>query len=369
MSDWQPVVTRILKVERHPDADLLDIATVWDYPIVCKRNEYAVGDLVSYLPIDTIVPDVENFYFLCPQEVEKYEENNEIKTRTLGPKFPLGLVPEKYRQIKSKKIRGIYSQGMLMKAPEGLNEGDSVVELLNLKKFIEEEDNVTSNKTNGNNKSVKKTNGNNEMSPKGWAIPYYDIDGARKYLNCIQNNEEIVLTEKLHGSNAAFCYDGEKLWVKSRNFYKRLSEQDMWWDIALRYDLENKLKAFPRKVFFGEIIGQVSKFRYDAKIEKGALMSTIHFFDVWDIDSARYLDYDDRVQAIKSVGLSPVPELYRGLWLGKELMYSYAEGKSTLNQSHLREGWVLNTVKERYEHKLKSRMQVKLVGEGYNLAK
>jgi len=50
-------------------------------------------------------------------------------------------------------------------------------------------------------------------------------------------------------------------------------------------------------------------------------------------------------------------------------MYPYAEGTSTLNPKHVREGWVLRTVKERYEPKLDSRMQVKLVGEGYNLKK
>lgn len=50
-------------------------------------------------------------------------------------------------------------------------------------------------------------------------------------------------------------------------------------------------------------------------------------------------------------------------------MYPYAEGLTTLGGRHIREGWVLNTLVERYEPKLDSRMQVKLVGEGYNLQK
>lgn len=361
MSDWQPQVTRILKVEKHPDADALDIATVWDYPVVCKRNEYQEGELTAYIPIDTIVPDTQDFYFLCPLIREKYEEDGEVKERLLGPKYPVGSVPEKYRRIKAKKMRGRYSQGMLMKPPTGLVDGDSIVEVMGLKKWEEQEEE--------NLPGLKKTGTNAEKAPQGWAIPHYDIDGIRKYLNCILPDEQIVLTEKIHGSNAAFSHDGNRLWVKSRNYYKKMDEDDMWWDIALRYDLESKLKEHPHMVFFGEVYGQVKGFRYDTVIAEGRLMTKIRFFDVWDTKTMRYIDYQDKVNMVHSVGLETAPELYRGPWLGKEIMYPYAEGVSTLNPKHIREGWVLNTLVERYEPRLDSRMQVKLVGEGYNLQK
>ena len=200
-------------------------------------------------------------------------------------------------------------------------------------------------------------------------MPHYDIDGIRKYLDCLGENEQVVLTEKIHGSNAGFCHDGTRLWSKSRNFFKKQDPDDMWWDIAMRYDLATKLSQFPMMVFFGEVYGQVKGFRYDTVIENGVLLTKVRFFDVWDTKQLRYLDYDVRVQTLVSAGLDPVPELYRGPWLGKEQMYPYAEGMSTLNPKHIREGFVLNTLTERYEPKLDSRMQVKLVGEGYNLQK
>lgn len=362
MSDWNPQVVKIEKIEKHPCADRLNIVTVMgDYPIITNMLELNVGDLIGYIPIDTIVPDIEDFYFLAPMNYEKYEEGDEIKTRQLGPKYPLGSVPEKYRIIKAKKIRGVYSQGMLHPIT-GMNEGDSLVELLSLKKWEEEEEENIPN--------MPKTKGRNaEKSPSGWAIPHYDIDSVRKYVVCLLPGEEIVLTEKLHGANAAFCHDGTRLWTKSRNFYKRMDSDDMWWDVAIRYDLENKLSQFPNMVFFGEIHGQIKGYRYDAEIVSGALKTKIRFFDVLNVHSNRYLDYDDRIAMIKSAGLDPVPELYRGPWTTKEEMYAIAEGQSTLNPKHLREGWVLNTAKERFEPKLQSRMQVKLVGEGYNLKK
>lgn len=374
MSDWQPQIVRIEKVEKHPDADVLDIATVLgDYPVIVKRDEYRVDDVAGYLPIDTIVPDTEQFHFLGPKNVEKYEENGEIKTRPIGPKYPVGSVPEKYRIIKAKKIRGRYSQGMLIPppigkivdyhfTPVGYNIGDSIVEVLDLKKWEEqEEDNIP---------NAKKSRGANaEKAPQGWAIPYYDVDGLRKYVDCLRPDEEIVLTEKVHGSNAAFCHDGTRLWVKSRNFYKRMDPDDPWWDIAIRYDLENKLAKFPNMVFFGEMYGAVKGFRYDCEIIAGAMHTKIRFFDIWDVKQMKYLDYDDFVAKVNEAGLDLMPELYRGTWQGKDAMYPYAEGMTTLGGKHIREGFVLRTALERYEPRLNSRMQVKLVGEGYNLQK
>lgn len=742
MSDWQPQVVAIESIRKHPDADALEIATVLtDYPVITKTGDYKVGDLVCYIPIDSIVPDTDPFYFLCPAIFEKYEEAGELRTRRMGPKYTLGSVPEKYRVIKAKRIRGTYSQGMLMPLallpgksiliqnelpPEGLASistettnipwgvGDQIIDALGLKKHEEEEED--------NLPGARKTKGANAAKPpQGWSIPHYDIDGVRKYLNCLQENEEVVLTEKLHGclesttlvtmadfskkkisqvktgdmvlgraddgtivpskviekfnngradewlkitgkikgiaksggkfvvtctpehrfwssfaqqfvratemsvgdnveyltndleltplqkqvvigkilgdgnirdnyltfsheksyedyirwtlkclgsiasptiqtwisgfgsdmlraytgsfrsigqfarqfyndkrkfvpsslvdmttpiaiafwymddgslnhtdgsndraifatqsftdddclilikclekfaisariqkntknqntlvlnaddaelmflliapyiapsmqyklperyrgatwapaetaneykaklnrisistiesfvpqnktkhdletethnyfasgilvhnSNAAYCHDGEKLWVKSRNYYKKFDPDDMWHDIAIRYELESKLKQFPMLVFFGEVVGQVKGFRYEASVINGALATKLFVFDVFNESTKRYLDYDDKVAMIRAAGLDPVPELYRGPWIGKDKLYPLAEGMTTIGGKHLREGWVLNTAKERYEPRLDSRMQVKLVGEGYNLAK
>jgi len=370
MSDWNPCVVKIEQVKNHPDADTLDVVTVLgDYPVIVKRDEYKVGNLAGYIPIDSIVPDTDEFYFLCPKKYIKHEDGTQTQD---GSKYPVGSVPEKYRIIKAKRIRGTYSQGMLVPISEMIpldlatmviaEPGVSIVYMLELKKWEELEEESLPN--------MPRTRGiNAEKAPEGWKIPHYDIDGVRKYIACLQDGEEIVLTEKIHGSNAGFCHDGTRLWVKSRNFYKKQDEDDMWWDIALRYELATKLAQFPTLVFFGEVHGQVKGFRYDSTIEDGRLLTKVRFFDIFDTKAARYLDYDAFVAILNTLELDAAPELYRGPWKGKIEMYPYAEGTSTLNPKHVREGWVLRTVKERYEPKLDSRMQVKLVGEGYNLQK
>jgi RNA ligase (TIGR02306 family) len=283
-------------------------------------------------------------------------------------------VPEKYRIIKAKRIRGVFSMGMLVpcppvekaeRTPKGFPAwvpGDSIVDVLALKKWEEDEEDTLS-------RLPKTKSGNMESPPKGFTVPKYDIEGMRKYVDALLPDEEIVLTEKVHGSNAAFVHDGTRLWVKSRNWFKKRDEDDMWWDIAIRYDLENKLAQFPHHVFYGEVYGQVKNFRYDTKIDGGRLLPNVRFFDIWNTEKLRYLDYDDFVAMIQAAGLEAMPILYRGKWQGKELMYPYAEGLTTLGGKHIREGFVLRTVKERYEPRLDSRMQVKLVSEQYQLSK
>jgi RNA ligase (TIGR02306 family) len=363
MSDWKCQIVKIEQVVKHPDADNLDIVTVLgDYPVVTKRNEYKVGDITAYLSIDTIVPDIEQFYFLCPKINEKYEENGEIKIRTAGPKYPIGSVPERHRIIKSKKIRGIYSQGMLVSGDySSLSIGDSVVELLNLKKWEEEEED--------NLPKLKTVNGSTASPPKNFSIPYYDLESVRKYISCVENEKDIILQEKLNGSNFSAVFDGETLVVKSRNYYKKLSPDDMWAEVAIRNNLEQKLSKYPMIVLFGEIINQIKNFRYTTEIVDGQLTTDLYFFDAYNIKTGRYLDYDLFKEIIDELRLKSAPVLYRGPWTNKQDMYAFAEGKSTLNNKVIREGWVLSLGKERFEPKLNSRLKLKLIGEAYALSK
>lgn len=359
MTEWQPQITKIQSVQKHPNADALEIATILgDYPCIIKTNQYHQDDIISYIPVDSIVPDTEQFYFLSPPKRIYYEENGETKERLDGPQFPLGSVPEKYRRIKAKKIRGIYSMGLIVDPIPNLNLGDSIVETLSLKKYEEEEE---ENIVLGSRKRA-----DTASPPKGWAIPYYDIDGLRKYWDAFSEIDEVVITEKIHGSNSSYIYHTDTFWVKSRNIYKKRCEEDAWWDIAIRYNLEEKLKNYPEMVFFGEMYGQIKNFRYDSKVINGKLLSNIRFFDIYSLKSMRYLDYDHASQILDELNLPKVPELYRGPFPGKEKVKQMAEGTTTLS-NHVREGVVIKTTKETIKHF--GRLQLKLVGEGYSLKK
>lgn len=362
MSDWNCQIVRIEKVEKHPNADSLDIVTVMgDFPVIVKRDEYAVGDTAIYLSIDTIVPDTELFYFLCPKNTEKYEEDNQLKVRVLGPKYPLGSVPEEKRIIKAKRLRNIYSQGLLLPNIHNMNIGESVVDFLGLKKWEEqEEENIPKIKM-----------GKAAPTPKDFKIPYYDLESVRKYLSYIENEKDIILSEKLNGSNFSCVYHNDDFFVKSRNLYKRTNpqdplyeEDDMWIDASIRYNLKEKLSKYPDIVLFAECVNQIKNFKYTKENH-----SKLYFFDAYDLNKNQYLDYDDFHKIINDLELDCVPILYRGPWTNKADMYQYAEGKSTLNEKVVREGWVLSLGKEKYLPQIGGRLKLKLVSESYNLQK
>ena len=106
----------------------------------------------------------------------------------------------------------MYSQGLLIPCLDGLNENDSIAEALGLKKWEEIEEENIFDPSAGKDQKVSLAS---EPPPVGWSIPHYDVSGIRRFLQCLKDGEEVVLTEKLHGSNSAFVHDGERLTASS----------------------------------------------------------------------------------------------------------------------------------------------------------
>jgi len=337
MSEFHVNVIKLGPFTRHPNADSLDITKVFDYTVVAKQGNFKEGDLVVYVPIDSVVPDDEEWHWLAPRNQDGSE------------RFAVGQVPEKYRVIEAKKIRGIFSQGCLSFLPPGdWKEGDDVREVMGITKY---------------EPPVPMTTGGEcEPAPKGWAFPTYtDIEGLRRYPNVLEPGEEVVLTEKIHGANARYVHDGERLWVGSHGQIKRRDPDVLWWQVAIADNLEEKLVAAPMFVFFGEVFGQVQDLKYGVK--SGARFRA---FDVFDVKAMRYFDHDAAVALATRCGLEWVPTLHRGAWDPSKLN-ELCEGKSTL-ADNVREGFVVKPVVERW-HPEVGRVILKRHGEGYLLRK
>lgn len=321
MSEFHVRVVKVTGISKHPNADALSITYVdGGYPVVFKTTDFNEGDLAAYIPIDSVVPDTEQWKFLGNS-----------------------------RRIKAKKLRGIFSMGMLCKLPEGyFNEGDNIQELMKIEKY---EQNIS--------KGYKL---NTESYPNQAFMPEYtDIEGFRKYKYLIKEGEEVVLTEKIHGTNARFVYHDGQLWVGSHHQIKKFDKDNLWWNVALKYDLEEKLKQYPDIIIYGEVYGNVQDLKYGLPNDVALTL-----FDARDANTLRYFDYDEFLQFAKKIEINIVPELYRGPWYDnlKEL----AEGKSTIEYSNnVREGFVVRPIMERSEYT--GRVILKYVGEGYLLRK
>ncbi len=334
MSEWHPVVVKLEKIERHPNADTLEMSTLFGgYTVIFKEGRFKEGDLAAYIPVDSICSDHPEFDWL-------------------GDK----------KRIKAVRLRGIFSLGILAEAPAEMVEGDSVTDFYRLTKHVYEEEAPD---------VPGRHNGDHASPPKGWTIPHYDLEGIRKYGQVIKDGEDVVMTEKIEGCNASFGYapnspEGDPMWVKSRNHYLKEDADNLYWHVAKTHDLEVKLATAPGMIFFAELYGQVKGFKYDAPVTQGKVQPRLRFFDVWNVSTLSFFPWDEMEKLVTSLGLETVPVLYRGPWTGKDL-WKLAEGKSVLGDN-IREGFVVRTATERYEPRF-GRAILKFKGEEYMLKK
>lgn len=364
MSEFHVRVIQIGEIEKHPNADSLSITNIEGYPVVFNHttSKYKTGDLAVYIPIDSIVPDTEEWAFL-----------------------------EGHRRIRAKKLRGIFSMGMLAPLPSTIRVNSICIGLnlqkeLGIVKYEPNNDGHLHQEVILDEATIiwnKKPLWQKLLTRRFWKqkwfkfvrkfekpeisctqFPIYtDIEGLRKYMDILIEGEEVIITEKTHGQNGRFGKFKNKFYVGSHNFFKRKpgkgDKPNNWWSIAEAYVLDELL---PHNTgFYGEVYGTVQKgFSYDAA---GKL--AVRFFDIRDFSTGRYMDYDKFESVCNRYGLPMMPVLYRGPW--KKELIDLAEGKSTFG-NHIREGFVVRPVKERHDDRV-GRVIFKMVGQGYLLSK
>lgn len=322
-------VVRLGPITKHDNADSLGITEVDGRPCIVRLGEWEAGDLAVYVPIDSLVPVADaRFSFLAP--------------KTKGERA----------RIKALRLRGVFSMGLLVKPDADMVNGEDVRERMEIEVY--EADASRSDRAGGSFLS-------SSAEPDPGFLPVYDVESARKYRHVLNDGEEVVITEKVHGANARFCFHRDRLWVASRNQFKRLDSSDLWWSIAADYGLEEALRRHPGIAIYGEAYGQVQ----DLKYGEGGHRLTL--FDALDINRREWLDYDRFRELAASLGLGTAPELYRGPWQADQwpAFKALAEGPTVIGHgANVREGWVLRPTVERVDLQL-GRVQMKLHGEGF----
>jgi RNA ligase (TIGR02306 family) len=137
-------------------------------------------------------------------------------------------------------------------------------------------------------------------------------------------------------------------------------EQDIWWTVAEKYDLENKLKAYPNIVLFGEVYGAVQDLKYGVPASEEVRFAA---FDAMYADTRTYMDAGDFLEFCRKIDVPAVPTLHWGPW-SKDLA-KMSEGKSVLPKAdHVREGIVIKPTTEKRDNRI-GRKFLKMAGEGY----
>lgn len=314
-----PVTT--IKLEKHPDADALSIVRIDGWQVIVRTDEWQDGDLATFVPPDYVVPDTEQFAFL-----------------------------KGHRRIKVRKYRGLYSQGLLIKPPHGLNVGDNAMETLDIIRY---------------EPPIPMSSGGQDTRGPSGVYVKYDVENFYRYPNIIYPTQQVLITEKIHGTNARFVWthssesDEPKMYCGSRTRWKVDDDKNWWW-LALRQNpwIEEWCRAHPDLCLYGEIFGNVQELKYGAKPNQ--LM--FRFFDIWD-----GCIWKDRFNSPELDELAEymVPTLYYGPFI-LEKAIELSEGDSVIEgANHMREGIVIRPIPHAFHKKFNGRVQLKIVSNRY----
>lgn len=169
--------TTILDIQRHPNADKLDICTVYGFQVVAQRDKYKIGNEVLYVPIDSIL-------------------TQELEDIIFPPGSKIKLDKHRVRQI---RIRGTASQGMLINKEDLKTLID--INSMELEKDYSKELNIT--KYEPPFVGLSQPQGKDKQRNKSYEHPlfhkYNGLESIKWFPTLFKEGEEVVINEKLHG--------------------------------------------------------------------------------------------------------------------------------------------------------------------------
>jgi RNA ligase (TIGR02306 family) len=386
------VKVRKIKLMPHPKADRLDIAVVDDYQSCVRKGDFVDGDLAIYIPEGAVLPT----YVL--KEVGLWNEA-ENKGMAAG---------EQGDRIHAVRLRDVLSQGVLLSIQGFRNicteleaGGAWTVEQMKHFNFIYYEAGVQEGEDVQDLINVTKYKPELPPFMEGDIMElfdhtrHFDLESAQAFPEILQDGEEVVMTEKLHG---IFCEVGViaglnddrlldgNMFATSKGFAndgivfentERNASVNVYQKILLRLQHQFKQVAErvnanyegrpdgPTSVFIlGEIFGMGS----GQDLHYGLTDIDFRVFDIYEgpPTQGRFLDYDEVVEVCDGV-LHTVPLLYRGPY-SKQAILTHRDGKTTFGESNVREGGVVKTTKERRDIEL-GRVILKFVSPDYHTRK
>lgn len=337
MSTLKVEVVTIDGITKHPNADRLDLAKVKGWSCVVQKGTYKVGDKALYIPIDSVLPE-------------------KLEAKIFGPNPKVKL--HKHR-VKTIKLRGAISQGLVINLDTaGLEKrpvGYDATKDLGIEKY---EPPAPGFQIVQGKRSKKQPNVNFRK--------YTSIENIKNYNRAFEPEEEVVITEKIHGTNfrAGWVeFDPNTLWKKLKKFLGLAPEhefvfgshnvqlQNQVWknnffdnsvyaQAVERHSLKEKLA--PGEVVYGEVYGPSIQSGYGYGLSNNETKLVV--FDM--MRDGKYLDHENVNLACFVMVLRMPPVLYQGKFKDADLA-KLVDGPSVLcPDQEIREGCVVKPVKE-----------------------
>ncbi len=375
MSSFSVAARRIQAIEPHTNADALEFAVIDDYRAIVRKGTHAAGDLVVYLP--------------------EGAQTNEPLLRRLGlwdeARGKGRCAGDEGLRVKAVMLRGQLSQGLVYPLQRSANDDWTLVDPAGAEHPVQERQEVAELLGVSKFKPVIPADLDGLVFDGGIEyMPKFDVEDIKKYPGVFEEGEEVVMTEKLHGTFSGFLKLPESLadeYGAMRVFSKGLSEQalafqdvpenqgNVYVRAARAFDMSTRLDQLRAALLrdgraqdldpvfiFGEVIGTASK--QDLKYGH-ALQLRVFAMGYGTRSALKYLDYDARQRYAEELGLQTVPLIYRGPF-SKAALQAATSGKETVSGQalHIREGVVVTPVVER-RHPEIGRVILKSVSPNY----
>ena len=365
MSTLEVKVVKV-EIENHPNADRLSVARINGqdgFVCIVGLNEFKDGDLVIYIPSDS----------LLPQNIMDYREQTKIH-----------MTDNRLRAI---KIRGIISEGLCLDPSkwlpeEKIKEGEDVTELLDIKKY---EPKIS-------NKNPLRAPGGMRLGYKNKNFPKYtNIERIEKSPGKF-DGRDVVVTKKIHGSNWRAGYIEKDNIGLFKGFMKKFfgisykeflvgthntirftnneeqKNKDAYWKIAIKYDIEGVCKRvlavydYTNIVFYGELYGPKIQKGYGYGVESDNF--ELRIFDI--MLDGEYIAWDKAEWICEQFCLPTVEVVYCGKYYSNIL--ALAQGVDEYGEwKGKREGIVIKTCQE--EKSVYGRRIAKKINSEYILDK
>jgi len=357
-------VTRIHDVRPHDNADALELATVGGWQVCVKKGVYHDGDPVVYFEQGTALPE---------EVADRLAVTQYLKER-------VDIDGNRALVIHRVRLRGEPSFGLVVEPDPGMVVGQDVANNYGATKFV----------------PPARATAGDAIADDPRFPAYTEIENMRSYPTLLAEDEVVVVTEKVHGTNCRVGFvaapierddsdpyagvagieepeekmelvrlAGSRGLRRSEPADAELMRSNTYWfpwtlDSVQALLTELFLQGHDQAVLYGEIFGLgIQSYQY------GQLGIAFRAFDLM-VDGA-FVDHDAFVALCQTHGVETVPQLYRGpvtLATIKDL----SDGESMVGGSHGREGVVVKPAQERQDVQI-GRIILKYVGDNYLFSK
>ena len=347
-------IEKILDIQPIDGADKIALATVLGWQVVIKKEEFQVGDWCVYIPIDTLVnPEKPWFNFLT------------------NPKDP-----SIWHRVKTSKIRGVYSQGLVIPTHyfhniipglscdsikdiggSELTEGLEVSEIVGVKKY--EKENIL---------NMVGTTTCGVPFPTD-IIPITDEDNLKTKYQVLEElkNRKLYLTLKMDGSSGTIIRINDKFSVCSRRLV--LNKGAVMHQFVDNKKIKDQLDQIGRNVAIqGEFCGPKINCN-----QMGLKDYKYYVFTIRDLETNEYFSLDQIKDFCTQANLEHVPILQclepsDTLDIDINYFQQFANSREYIHPNGKRvpaEGIVIRPCEPVFSHILGKSLSVKVINQNY----